>query len=758
MEGERRTMPSDFTKLPRLHIAGIELPREVEGLYDLACNLWWTWNPAARELFSAMDGRAWTLYRNPVQLLINFDHSHWEAKLEDERFRGLYQKVIRMFESYMAGLSESWFAKRFPEVQGPIAYFCMEYGLDPCLPLYSGGLGVLAGDHLKSASDLGVPLVGVGLLYHNGYFHQNIDADGRQQHIYPEHDFSRLPIRPAAGHTGRAVMISIPFGDRELHIQVWIAMVGRVPLLLLDTDVPQNDSADRPITSILYTPGREMRLAQELVLGIGGARALAALGIDPAIWHMNEGHSAFLQFERLRRRMLEHGESFDAAVAGIRRTSVFTTHTPVPAGNEVFEAGLIRAYFDPRCAELGIDPQKWLGLGNNDHGEPNQPLNMTALAIRTSSRINGVSEVNARVSGKMWHHLLPADRPENEQIRAITNGVHHPSWLGLEMQELFASWFGERWPQMVTSAEGRDAILAAPNAPLWEAHLAQKRHLARFLRSRLRDQFARHGLSPGELRKLEHTFDPEVLTIGFARRFATYKRAGLLFSDLHRLRKLVGDTKRPLQILLAGKAHPADKAGQELIQHIFQLSQSEALKGKVFFVEDYDLRVGRMLVQGVDVWLNTPRRPLEASGTSGMKAAMNGALNCSIADGWWPEGFDGDNGWVIGRPADDPGGEAEAGRQLAADDSKLDREDSLALYDLLEEQIVPIYYDRDESGLSSEWLRRMKEAIATITPKFASDRMVREYTELAYASLLESAGAEPLTGQLIAAVSEAETG
>ena len=502
--------------------------------------------------------------------------------------------------------------------------------------------------------------------------------------------------------------------------------------------MPQNDSADRPITSILYTPGREMRLAQELVLGIGGVRALEALGIEPAVWHMNEGHSAFMQFERLRRLMSRRGESFDDAIATLRRTSVFTTHTPVAAGNEVFDAPLIRAYFDPLCEEIGIEPEQWLGLGNNDHGEPNQPLNMTALAIRTSSRINGVSEVNARVSGKMWHHVIPADRPENEKIRAITNGVHPPTWLGIELQELFASWFGERWPQVVTSAEGREAVLAAPDAPLWEVHLAQKRHLARFLRSRLRDQFARHGLSPAELRKLEHTFDPEVLTIGFARRFATYKRAGLLFSDLHRLRKLVGDSTRPLQILLAGKAHPADKAGQELIQHIFQLSQSDALKGKVFFVEDYDMRVGRMLVQGVDVWLNTPRRPLEASGTSGMKAAMNGALNCSIADGWWPEGYDGENGWVIGSTTDDPTRDTSAGKEPMADEAKNDREDGLALYDLLEEQIVPAYYDRDPNGLPLEWLRRMKEAIATITPKFSSDRMMRDYTELAYASLLEA--------------------
>ncbi|MGE4190845.1 MAG: alpha-glucan family phosphorylase [Thermoanaerobaculia bacterium] len=730
-------MPFEPLQIPRLHIADIELPRDVKGLYDLAYNLWWTWNPRARQLFSAIDARAWSIYRNPVQLLINFDRNHWQERLEDESFVALYQQVIREFEAYL-GETGTWIARTHPELDRPVAYFCMEYGLHQSLPLYSGGLGVLAGDHLKSASDLGVPLVGVGLLYRNGYFHQNIDADGRQQNIYPEYDFSRLPIRPAAGHTGRPVLVTMPLGDRELHIQVWIAQVGRVPLLLLDTDVAQNDSADRTITSILYTPGREMRCVQEQVLGIGGVRALAALDIEPAVWHMNEGHSAFLQFERLR-GATERGTGWDEAIDDLRSSSAFTTHTPVPAGNEVFDAALVRRYFAPRCTEAGIDLERFLALGNNDHGQPNQPFNMTALAIRTSSRINGVSRLNAEVAGAMWAHLIPPDGPEEQRLRAVTNGVHTATWMGLELQELHLRSFGADWERQLATEEGRNRLMAAPDAELWEVHLAQKHRLARFLRGRLRDQFARHGLAPDELRQLENTFDARTLTIGFARRFATYKRAGLLFSDLHRLRKLVSAGDRPLQILLAGKAHPADKAGQELIQHIFQLSQSDDLKGRVFFLEDYDMRVGRMMVQGVDVWLNTPRRPMEASGTSGMKAAMNGALNLSIADGWWPEGFDGENGWVIGAR------NAISG-VAAGDEAVQDREDVRALYHLLEEEVVPLYYERDEIDLPHGWIRRMKEAMATITPQFSSDRMMRDYCESAYVSLLAGSAASSPDG------------
>jgi starch phosphorylase len=724
-------MKREWMDLPKLHIADIELPREVAKLYDLAYNLWWTWTPRARELFSMIDSRAWATYRNPVQLLINVDRHHWQEKLDAEQFLESYHRVVQTFDRYLQETDESWFARTFPRAHGPIAYFCMEFGLHQSLALYSGGLGVLAGDHLKSASDLGLPFVGVGLLYRNGYFRQTIDADGRQQHIYPDYDFTRLPIRPAAGPTGRGVFVTVPLPGRELQVQVWIAEVGRVPLVLLDTDVPQNDAADRPITSTLYTQGREMRLAQEIVLGVGGARALEALGIEPRVWHMNEGHSAFLQFERLRLRLSAGEGDLASIVADLRRHTAFTTHTPVPAGNESFEAPMVRKYFGSWWEALGVPEETWMALGHTETGEPVQAFNMTALALRSSSRVNGVSKINAEVSAKIWRHLLPDSVPAEERIRAITNGVHPSTWLGQELQELFGRWFGERWSSLLGSETGRMAILEGPDAELWEAHLAQKRRLARFLRARLRMQFARHGLSPDELRTVEKMFDPEALTIGFARRFATYKRAGLLFSDLHRLRQLVANDSRPVQILLAGKAHPADKAGQELIQHLFQLSRSDKLEGRVFFVEDYDMRVGRMLTQGVDVWLNTPRRPLEASGTSGMKAAMNGALNCSIADGWWPEGFDGVNGWVIG------------GKDAGSDEAAQDREDGLALYHLLEEQIVPLFYDRDEKGLPREWIGRMKEAIAGITPRFSSHRMVRDYCETAYVPLMGPIPSQP---------------
>jgi len=710
-------------QLPCLHTAEIDLPRELARLYDLAYNLWWSWSSQARRLFNAIDSRTWSMYRNPVQLLIGVDRARWQELLEDDLSMSLYASVVEEFERYLEGGDESWFAQRHAQTEGAIAYFCMEYGLHQSLAVYSGGLGVLAGDYLKSASDLGLPLVGVGLLYRNGYFHQTIDADGRQQHLYPELDFGRLPVRPAAGPTGREVVVSVPLPDREIAAQVWIAQVGRVPLLLLDTDLRRNDSADRPITSMLYTPGREMRLLQEIVLGVGGARALRELGLEPRVWHMNEGHSALLQFERLRRR-LESGAGIDGALAELRASSAFTTHTPVPAGNESYDVALARRYFAPWCAAAGIELARWLALGNEDHGQPDQPFNLTALALRTSCRRNGVSRINAEVAGRMWRHLIAENTPEEERITAITNGVHAPTWLGVELQELFARWFGEGWTRVLAGSAEESAILTAPDDELWAAHRAQKLRLARFLRARLRDQFARHGLAPDELRSIEQMFDPEALTIGFARRFATYKRAGLLFSDLHRLRQLVGNLERPVQILLAGKAHPADRGGQELIQHLFHLSQEAQLKGRVFFVEDHDLRVGRMMVQGVDVWLNTPRKPMEASGTSGMKAGMNGALNCSVADGWWPEAHDGENGWII------------AGKDCGSDEAAQDREDALALYRLLEEEVVPTFYDRDEKGLPRRWIARMKRSIATISPRFSSERMARDYCERVYLPLL----------------------
>jgi starch phosphorylase len=591
-----------------LQVAEIELPRELEKLYDLAYNLWWTWSRPARQLFAEIDPTTWALYRNPVQLLISLDERHWESLRSSETFLARAAAVISAFERYMTGAGSAWFARRFPDHSGgPVAYFSMEYGVHHSLAVYSGGLGVLSGDHCKAASDLGLPFVAVGLLYRHGYFRQTVDADGQQQHTYPEYDFHRLPLRPAAGHTGREVLVRVPFPGREVTAKVWVAQIGRVPLLLLDTDVPQNDPADRPIANILYIRGREMRLAQELVLGVGGVRALRALRLEPAVWHMNEGHSALLQLERLRECVEEQGMGFDEARRRIALDAVFTTHTPVPAGNEQFERVLAGKYLEEPCRRLGFPADEVCDLGRPDHGEPGQAFNLTAFALRLSSFANAVSRLNARVTSGMWRHLFPPAGGDPtgpavaDPIRPVTNGVHALTWLGPEILDLFNRHLGEDWPERLVDGQGWERVLEIPDAELWAAHMAQSERLGRFTRSRLREQFARHGRSPDELRAIDGLFAADNLSIGFARRFATYKRASLVFSDLHRLRNLLADPARPVQILFAGKAHPADRPGQELVQHIFQLSQEDRFRGKVFFIEDYDMRVAGMLVQGVDV-------------------------------------------------------------------------------------------------------------------------------------------------------------
>jgi len=703
-----------------LHVADIELPNELIGLYELAYNFWWAWNPRARQLFNTIDPVAWSRYRNPVELLINVEPQHWEDLMANESFMTSYATVMTEFQSYMDGEDESWFRRNHAHQSGPIAYFCMEYGIHESLPGYSGGLGVLSGDHLKSASDLGLPLVAVGLLYRRGYFSQTVDADGLQQHTYPHFDFTRLPVRPVSTATGHAVKVSVPFPGRELSAKVWLAQVGRIPLLLLDTDIADNDAADRTIASILYVRGREMRLAQEFLLGIGGVQALEALDVRPTVWHMNEGHSVPMQIERMR-ALAEAMDIHELAELGkeVRSNTVFTTHTPVPAGNEIFDRGLVCKYLDAYADEMKVDCQQILDLASADHGEPDQPFNFTAMAIRLSRFTNGVSKLHGEVSSAMWRHLFPAEASE-PVVTSITNGVHAQSWLGTEMRDLFSRHLGRDWHQHLLEEEYWQALHGLPDDELWETHLLQKARLGRYARVSLLAQYSRHGSSPDELRALEEWFDPNALTIGFARRYATYKRAGLLFRDLVRVRAILGQADRPVQVLLAGKAHPADRPGQELIQHIFHLSQSPELRGKVIFLENYSMHAARALVQGVDVWLNTPIRPQEASGTSGMKAAMNGALNLSILDGWWPEAYDGENGWIIG-----------SDHEPAHPDAR-DREDSHSLYGLLEESIIPEYYQRGEGGYSEAWLRRMKRSMSTIIPGFSSHRMVRDYVERSY--------------------------
>jgi glycogen phosphorylase len=687
-----------------LHTADIELPPTLERLRELAYDLWWSWSPLAPRLFSWIDPEHWRRYHNPVQILINVEPAQWMRLLADPEFRRTFEIVVRSWDEYRS--RPRWFDAQKEALGGPVAYFSMEFGIHESLGVYSGGLGVLSGDHCKAASDLGVPLVGVGLLYRSGYFRQTVDADGFQQHIYPDYDFARLPILPVQAPGGGVLTVPIDLPGRVVQAAVWKAQVGQVPVLMLDTDIPLNDPADRPITSVLYVRGREMRLCQEIVLGIGGVRALHALGIHPAVWHMNEGHVAFLGLERARERVRD-GDGLASALKAVASNCVFTTHTPVPAGNEAFDRALVRRYLDFWTREVGCDPEEAVAMGTE-----NGNFNMTALAIRLSSRSNGVSKLHGQVSSAMWRHLFPGS-PE-EPVGSITNGVHTESWVGPEMRAFYAQNLDPRWEDHLLEPDFWKQVEAVPDAELWAAHRAQKERLVRFVRERVRQQSARHGLSPDELRQVEGLLDPHALTIGFARRFATYKRAFLILSDLDRLRAILSDADRPVQLLFAGKAHPADRDGQEVIRRLVVLTQGE-FKGKLVFLEDYDIEIARMLVQGCDVWLNTPRRPQEASGTSGEKSPVNGGINLSILDGWWAEGYRGDNGWAIGDIRIDP------------DTAAQDREDADSLYHILQEELVPRFFTREAGGLPHAWIATMKASIASVVPAFSAHRMVRDY-------------------------------
>ena len=703
----------DPVRVPSIPAASFPLPPRLEGLRRLAYNLHWSWHPRTRGLFNLVDRTAWTRYRNPIPVISG--PTEWGRLLDDAKFMAEYQDVLAEFDAYMANGSGHWFQRRYADrMTGPIAYFCAEYGFHESLGIYSGGLGILAGDHMKTASDMALPAIGVGLLYRKGYFRQTIDADGHQEHDYPDYDLTRLPLGRVQDSSGRPLNVTVALPGRDLSIAVWIAEVGRIPVLLLDTDLPENDESDRPITNILYVRGREMRLHQELVLGIGGVRAIRALGLAPSVWHLNEGHSAFLLAERAR-EYVAGGKTLDAALAEVKRDSVFTIHTPVSAGNERFDAGLVRRIAGPLLDAGQVPVERVLELGLGPDQDPAE-FDMTAFSLRLTSGSNAVSHLHAQTANSTWHAVV--DRP----ILGITNGIHNPTWIGQPIAELLEGLGADLDDLDVGTENGRfwERLERIPGRDLWDAHLRQKRELAHFARGRLRSQFARHGEAPSVLAELEGALDPNVLTIGFARRFATYKRAGLLFTDIDRLARMLFDEAQPVQIVFAGKAHPADRPGQRVIQEIFQRSRSPQLRGRVYILENYDMRVARFLVQGVDVWLNNPRRPLEASGTSGMKAAQNGVPNVSVLDGWWDEGFEGDNGWAIG------------GRETDHDEAAQDWRDAQDLYRLLEEEIVPAYYARDETGLPSKWLTVTRRAMATALWRFSTTRMLREYAQLLY--------------------------
>ncbi len=721
----RRMEPT--VRIPSAAPSHVRVPPELEGLRRLAYNLYWSWHPKARGLFARISSAAWARNHSPIPILSGM--VDWASLLDNPDFMAEAYRVIGDFDRYMANGADHWFHRKHArELKGPIAYFCAEYGLHESLGIYSGGLGVLAGDHMKAASDMALPLVGVGLLYRNGYFRQTIDADGHQEHRYPDYDLTRLPLTRALGREGDPLTVSVELPGRDVKVDVWAVQVGRVPVLLLDTDNPVNDAADRPITNILYVRGREMRLHQELVLGVGGVRVLRALGIEPAVFHLNEGHSAFLLAERAR-ELVAGGATLDDALAQVSRNSVFTIHTPVSAGNERFDTSLVRQIAGPlldgdgRANTGGVPVDRVLEIGRGADGDPNQ-FDMTAFSLRLTNGANGVSKLHAHTANGTWQGIAP------HGILPITNGVHPPTWVGGPIRALFERYLDADLDDLDGANDATrwwDRIGRIPATELWEAHVRQKRELAVFARGRLRTQFARHGEAPRTLQELGKALDPKVLTIGFARRFATYKRSGMIFTDTERLARLLGDTDRPVQLVFAGKAHPADRPGQAVIQEIFGRTRSPEFRGKVFILEDYDMREARFLVAGVDVWLNNPRRPLEASGTSGMKAAMNGVVNLSVLDGWWDEGYMGDNGWAIG------------GRETLNDEAAQDWNDAMDLYRILEDETVPEYYERDDAGVPARWVDRMRRAIATTLWQFSTTRMLHQYTEELY---LPAAGIE----------------
>jgi len=696
-----------------------KLPEKISRLAELTYNLWWSWTPEARELFRRLDYPIWhSTQHNPVQMLKEISSEKLQKVAQDAAFLRRYNKVMILFDEAMK-LEQSWFHQTYPElINKTIAYFSFEFGLHSSLPIYSGGLGILSGDHAKEASDLGLPFVGIGFMYPQGYFRQRIPSHGWQEAVYQQLDMSQAPVMPVRGKDGRDLRISVNLAGRSVHARIWHVRVGRIPLYLLDTDVDENDPWDRELSARLYSGDSEMRIRQEVMLGVGGVRALNALGITPSVWHMNEGHSAFLILECIRQRVI-HGMSFEQAAEEVRRSSVFTTHTPVPAGHDTFGFHLVDQYFGGFWDEMGISRERFLGLG--DHEEHwGMAFNMTVLALRTAGQSNAVSQLHGEVSREMWREVWPSKPAKEVPIKAITNGIHVSTWIARELNHLFNKYLGPDWLQRQDDPAIWERLDDIPDEELWFLHQHLKRKLLGFLRERVRRRWVDGRNDPTQVLTSGTLLDPEALTIGFARRFATYKRATLIFRDLDRLHRILLDTHRPVQLIFAGKAHPADEPGKALIQQIYNLAKHNQLGGRVAFVEDYDMHMARFLTQGVDLWLNTPRRPREASGTSGMKSVLNGIPNMSILDGWWVEGYNGANGWAIGEKRYDDNENAQ------------DESDAESIYRLLEDEIVPLFYNRDRDDIPRGWVEVMRETIRSNVPRFCIRRMVKEYTTELY--------------------------
>jgi starch phosphorylase len=695
------------------------LPPSLGRLWEVAHNFWWSWQPETRALFEALDRTLWKLTsHNPVKLLREISPERAAAASSDPSLQRRYQAVLLAFDEYMEG-KNTWFSREHPEMSGElIAYFSAEFGLHHSIPIYSGGLGVLAGDHCKEASDLGVPLVGIGFLYPQGYFQQRISADGWQQAAYKPLSFEDAPIRRAVLPNGEPVLIQVPLDGRTIHVTMWQVLVGRISLYLMDTDVELNAPWDRELATRLYGGDQENRILQEILLGMGGVRALRTLGLSPTVWHANEGHAAFLMLERLRESR-EAGMSFEEAIEAVRTSTVFTTHTPVPAGHDAFPLSLMEKYFAHFYTELGISREQFLSLGFPPDGNDNA-FNMTILALQLSGRRNAVSRTHGNTSRRMWKTLWPGLPEDQIPITSVTNGVHVPTWIAPEMRQLYSKYLGPDWINRHDDPAVWERIADIPDVELWQVRNVLKRKLLAHVNERVRRRWIHGQVDPSQVLASGTLLEPPTLTIGFARRFATYKRATLIFKNIERLKHLLQDPWRPVQIIFAGKAHPADEPGKYFIHEVYALAKDHGFGGHIAFVEEYDMHTAKFLIHGVDVWLNTPRPPLEACGTSGQKAAINGVPHLSVLDGWWAEGYNGANGWAIGS------GEPNL------DTVTQDIADAESLYGILEQEVVPLYYAQDADGVPRGWLSVVRETIRSVAPRFCARRMVKDYTEQLY--------------------------
>ena len=701
-----------------------QLPKRIEKLSVIANNLWWSWNSNFLKLFKEIDIDLWErVEKNPVKFLKNVSQEKIEEIVENQDFLKQYDKFVKDFEDYLKS-KNTWFNKKYPDNSGDlIAYFSAEYGLDEILPIYSGGLGILSGDHLKSASDLGVPLIAVGLLYKHGYFWQKINGYGEQETEYKDLEVENLPILPAKDVDGEDLIISVDMPKKKLYIKVWKIKVGRVTLYLMDSDIEANIQEYREITKTLYGGNQETRIQQEIVLGMAGVELLRRLGVKPTVYHMNEGHSSFLILKLIENIIKDKKVSFNIARDIVSSKTVFTTHTPVPAGNDIFPLELMETYFKDYWEKLGIDKQEFFKMGMKPNSNPNSGFDMGVLALKVAGKKNGVSKLHGAVSRELFGDIWPNIAANESPITYVTNGIHTCSWIPQNIKNLYNEYLAPYWQDNIYNDETWERINNIPDEKLWNMHLERKRKLIALVKQSTMNRLHRCGYSYQEIDKITSKLSENVLTIGFARRFATYKRATLIFKDLERITQIFSNENRPIQIIFAGKAHPADKEGQDLIKYIHEISMKPQFKGKIFLLENYNIAMSRYLISGVDVWLNTPRRPMEASGTSGQKASVNGVINFSVLDGWWAEGYNQKNGWYIGLNEEYENYEVQ------------DKADSEDIYTTLENKIIPTYYDRNKENIPEKWVKIMKNSIISTGGKFSTSRMLVDYVDKLYIPL-----------------------